>query len=221
MKQHSSTSRAVRFFNVVVRFPKTVLISGLLLLFCWAILALPNLQRDTRADAFLASDNPALVYKDKVKAQFGLSDPMVIAVVNNSSTGIFNPQSLRLVQWLSDEIQQLQNVDPDKVVSLATQNNITGTAEGMQVEPFFAPLPSSQLQAEALRRSVNDFPLYLGSIVADSGQATLIVAELIDDQLAAETFQQIEDIIQRAEKVPTTVFTWPVRVPYTDFWVNT
>ena len=202
MQQHSSTSGAVRFFNAVVRFPKTVLISGVLLLFCWAILALPSLQRDTRADAFLASDNPALVYKDKVKAQFGLSDPMVIAVVNNSSTGIFNPQSLRLVQWLSDEIQQLQNVDPDKVVSLATQNNITGTAEGMQIEPFFDPLPISQLQAEALRRSVNDFPLYLGSIVADSGQATLIVAELIDDQLAAETFQQIEDIIQRAEKSP-------------------
>ena len=130
------TSPASRFFAQVIRYPKTVvLISMLLMVGLFSFL--PQLTKDTRADAFLAADNPALLYRDKVKAQFGLSDPMVITVVREGQGGIFNPQTLTLVDQLSFEVSELQNIDAERVISLATENNIVGTQEGMDVDQFF------------------------------------------------------------------------------------
>lgn len=197
MNHSNIDTRAVRFFSGVVRYPKTILLLGILLLAGWAS-QLVLLSKDTRADAFLAADNPALVYKDKVKQQFGLADPMVIALVNNSPEGVFNPTSLELVDWLSEELMSLPNVDPDRVVSLATENNITGNAEGMDVDPFFDPWPDTQVQAERIRQAINDFPLYQGTLVAENGQATLIVAELVDESLSKETFNQINALLEKA-----------------------
>lgn len=186
-----------KFFQWIVDRPKTIvalslLVMGLTLMF------LPQLVKDTRSDAFLAPDNPALVYRDKVKAQFGLSDPLVIAVVNEGENGIFNPTTLALVKWINDEVEQLANVDSDRLVSLATEKNIVGTEYGMEVTEFFDPMPDNQAAAESLRQAIADFPLYRGSLVAKDGQATLIVAEMIDEREAEETYKSVMAIVDRA-----------------------
>ncbi|MFT4673057.1 MAG: putative RND superfamily exporter protein, partial [Pseudohongiellaceae bacterium] len=87
-----------RFFQTLVNWPKTVVVLSLLVMGL-TLSFLPGLTKDTRADAFLAPDNPALLYKEKVKEEFGLSDPLVIALVNEGEGGIFNPESLALVNW--------------------------------------------------------------------------------------------------------------------------
>ncbi len=199
MSDHLSppTDRATRFFNQVVRHPKKILLLGIILLAAWAS-QLALLHKDTRADAFLAEDNPALVYKNRVKEQFGLADPMVIAVVSDSDQGIFNPNTLALVDYLSQELMELPNIDPDRVVSLATENNITGTDEGMDVEPFFEPFPETRADAGRIRQAVANFPLYQGSVVARDGRATLIIAEMIDELQAGETYDQIMELVANA-----------------------
>jgi len=197
MTDFSFTNPATRFFQQVVRFPKTVVLISLLLM-SGLVWFLPQLTKDTRADAFLAADNPALLYRDKVKAQFGLSDPMVIAIVREERGGIFNPQTLALVDQLSYEVSELPNIDAERVISLATENNIVGTQEGMDVNPFFDPVPVTQQQADAVRRAIDDFPLYQGSLVAKDGHATLIVAEMIDEELAEETYDAILTLINQA-----------------------
>ncbi len=183
--------------QIIVKYSKTnILLSLLLMIALFA--SLPNLYKDTRADAFLADDNPALIYRDKVKQQFGLSDPIVIAVVNQSGNGVFNPKSLQLVNWLSENISELDNINSDRVTSLATENNITGSDEGMQVNLFFEELPETQLQADEIWNEVSDFPLYMGSLVAKDKQATLIVAELIDESDVERTYQQILELVNNA-----------------------
>jgi len=185
------------FFSFIVNRPKTVVILCLLIM-GFTLSFLPQLVKDTRSDAFLAPDNPALVYRDKVKEQFGLSDPLIIAVVNEGQQGIFNPTTLELVRWLNDEIEQLDNVDSDRLVSLATEKNIVGSEYGMDVREFFDPVPSTQANSESLREAIDDFPLYKGSIVAKDGKATLIVAEMVDELKAEVTYQQIMAIVDRA-----------------------
>ncbi|NRB38689.1 MAG: MMPL family transporter, partial [Pseudomonadales bacterium] len=166
--------------------------------------ALPNLHKDTRADAFLAADNPALVYKNKVKAQFGLSDPIVVAVVNEGENGVFNPETLILVDWLTEEILALDNVNSDRVTSLATENNISGSDEGMAVAPFFDTLfdeqPVTQEAADNVWQQVSDFPLYMGNMVAHDKKATLIIAELVDEGLSEESYQKILELVDKAPK---------------------
>ncbi len=187
-----------RFFEVITSFPKLVVLLSLIVL-AGSVSQLPKLFKDTRSDAFLAEDNPALVYRNKVKEQFGLADPIVLAVVNTGDSGVFNPQTLALVEILTDEISALSNIDSERVMSLSTENNITGTDDGMAVSPFYDPYPETQNTADAIRESINNFPLYQGSLVADNGHATLIVAEIIDDLLVEDTYQQIVELAEKAE----------------------
>ena len=190
---------ARRLAGIIVEYPKATVFLSLLLMVA-LLSAIPKLYKDTRADAFLADDNPALMYRNKVKEQFGLSDPIVVAVINESKHGVFNPGSLNLVNWLSEEISALENINADRVTSLATENNITGSADGMEVDPFFEESPDTQKVADKIWRQVSDFPIYMGNMVAKNGQATLIVAELNDEASVESTYQEILALVAKAPK---------------------
>ncbi|MCU7872874.1 MAG: MMPL family transporter [Candidatus Thiodiazotropha sp. (ex Lucinoma borealis)] len=187
-------------FRAVTAWPKTLIVLGLLLIISCASF-IPGLVKDTRSDAFLPDDEPALIYRDKVKAIFGLTDPMVVAVVNEGPQGIFNPDTLKLVDWLTQEISRLNNVDPDRVTSLATENNITGNKEGMLVEPFWDELPDTQQQADSIRSAIMNFPLYQGSLVAEDGTGTLIIAELIDQTKAQSLYDELLKVVKHAPRM--------------------
>lgn len=186
-----------RFFWFIVSYPKTLVLLSLLV-FVGTLSFLPKLVKDTRSDAFLEETNPALVYRDKVKAQFGLSDPIVIAIVNDGASGIYNASTLALVEWLTIQVSALPNVDADRVVSLATENNIVGTEEGMEVTPFFDPLPQTAAAIASLRAGIEDFPLYQGSLVAGNGKATLIAVEIVDEHQVESTYQAILALVDQA-----------------------
>ncbi|NOY74046.1 MAG: outer membrane lipoprotein-sorting protein [Gammaproteobacteria bacterium] len=56
----------------------------------------------------------------------------------------------------------------------------------MLVETFFEETSTTQQAADPIRTAVMDFPLFVDSIAARDGSATLIVAEL-EDQGAAQS----------------------------------
>ncbi len=192
-------SRAWRTFWAVTAYPKTVLALGIALIIACASFV-PGLVKDTRSDAFLPEDEPALLYRDRVKEIFGLTDPMVVAVVNEGPHGVFNPHTLALVDWLTREIAKLDEVDPEHVTSLATENNITGYDDGMRVDPFWEEPPSTLKDADRVRRAVMDFPLYVGSLVAPSGKGTLIVAEVPDQGQAQTLYRKLLALARRAPR---------------------
>ena len=181
----------------VVQHPKLVITLSLLLMVA-TLSQLGTLYKDTRADAFLAEDNPAIVYRDKVKDLFGLSDPMVVAIVNQQ--GIFNPDTLTLIAQLTEQITDLDNIDSDRVISIASENNIVGTADGMEVEPFYQLDTLDLISADAARQAVHDFPLYLGSLVAKDDSATLIVAEMLDQDQAESTYHAIRALLDQSQQ---------------------
>lgn len=183
------TAAAATFFRWIVDHPKRIIALGLLLILaCGSFI--PQLSKDTRSDAFLADDNPALIYRDKVKKLFGLSDPMVIAVVAEAS--IFTPEGLNTVAAVTAAVRMIDNVDPDGITSLATENNIVGTDEGMEVIPFFEGTITNQQQADAVKDAIADFPLYQGSLVANNQKASLIIAELLDEKRNEQTYTEIQ-----------------------------
>ena len=185
------------FFRGVTAWPKTIIALGLIFIIGFASF-IPTLEKDTRADAFIPPDHPALLFRDKVEDIFGLQDPMVIAVVNDGETGIFNPDSLELVEWLTRRLEAIGNIDPERITSLATENDIIGTEDGMMVEPFFETPPQTQQAADAVRTAIMDFPLYLGSLVSRDGSGTLIVAELYDQANAQQVYEELLEIVEQA-----------------------
>jgi len=205
MKPNIKDSRAWRLFWMTTVCPKTILAIGLVVIVAAAAF-LPQLTKDTRSEAFMPADHPAVVYRDKVKEIFGLRDPMVVAVINEGETGVFNPHSLTLVHWLTERIADVPGIDPDRITSLATQDDIMGTEYGMIVEPFFEDPPETQAEADRIRENVMDFPLYLGSLVARDGKATLIVAELIDNDDAQEIYDALLALVEEAPTNEETVY---------------
>jgi len=195
MKITAENGFSSRTFIYIVNKPKVIIIIGLLVIIASSFF-IGDLVKDTRPNTFLAPDNPALLYREKVKELFGLSDPLIVAVVNKGENGVFNPETLALLGWLSQEISVLPNIDDSRLLSLATENNITGTEDGMDVRPFFDPVPATQAEADALRRAVNDFPLYLGTLVARDGKTTLIIVELLDEFQVQETYQQVARLVE-------------------------
>ncbi len=195
----SAGNLAPQIFSWITNKPRLI-VSFSLLIMIFGLLGLTQIYKDTSADAFIEADNPALLYREKLKDVFGLSDPMVMMVVNQDhANGVFNPATLTLVNELTDQVSALPNVDPDRVLSLATENNITGTQDGMEVQGFFDPFPHQQQQADAIKQAINSFPLYQGTLVAKNHQATMIVAEILNEQEAESTYQNFLNIAAEAD----------------------
>lgn len=195
----NETDRLEQYFHFIVSFRWLVLLLGIGLIVSAAV-SLPKLTKDTSAGAFIDPENPALRYREQVQELFGLRDPIVVAVVNEGQEGIFNPTSLRLVGWLTENIKALDNVDPERVMSLASESNVVGTDTGMEVGEFLDPLPATQAEAAAVRQAVENFPLYQGSLVARDGRATLVVVELLDEDRALQTYDAILRLVASAPK---------------------
>lgn len=196
-----TSTLTARYLRAVTARPGTVVVITVLLTLSLAA-GLSRLYKDTRADAFLPQDHPARLLNQEFRALFGLGDPMVVAVLNPGPQGVFNPQSLALVAWLSSELERIPNIDPERITSLATENGITGTADGMEVTALMADPPSTQHQADRIRAAVMKQPLYVGSLVAADGSGALILAEQLDPDRAQATYAAILELVERAPLGP-------------------
>jgi predicted RND superfamily exporter protein/outer membrane lipoprotein-sorting protein len=194
---------AVRIFQWLVHRPWVVVAVGLLVV-ALAASRLPLLVKDVRPDAFLAPHNPSLVYRDIVKDIFGLSDPLVLAVVAEGGNGVFTPENLQFVQGLSEQVSNLPNVNSARLVSLATENNIQSSTAGMEIVPFLEVMPTTVDEAQLIRQQIKKFPLYEGNLVSSDGQATLIIAEMINEDLAEVSYQRLLQLVAESS-VPDKV----------------
>jgi hydrophobe/amphiphile efflux-3 (HAE3) family protein len=170
-------ARAMKFFNKVTSHYKIILTLSLLVM-VGVSLFIPKMKKDTSYDAFLPKDDPILVFRNQVKESFGLKDPMVIAIVNEE--GIFNKKTLALVHELSEKIKTIPGIDPDQITSLSTENNIVGTDEGLEVDPFFEIDELTDTKALDVKAAIDDFELYQGSLVSKDHTTTLVIAEMLD-----------------------------------------
>lgn len=203
---HDTPTRSERFFYWLAGRARA------LLLLCFAGMAisaafLPRLEKNTTADAFIDSEASFLKFREKVEETFGLRDSMVVAVAASGEGGVFTPAALALVADLTAKVQRLDNVDPERVVSLATENNIIGDEEGLIVESFFeenaagfsAPVGSAE-RAREIREAIDAFPLLNGAIVAEDRSMTIIVAQLFDETKAETTYEVLLDLVAKTPK---------------------
>ncbi len=187
-----------RLFRAQINYPKVVVAIGL------ALLALPflfvgELTQDTRSDAFLSPDNPALIYRDVLKERFGLGDPLVVALHSTGQAGIYQKEVLRALVLLTDRLNSHPNIDADATVALPLEDNVTGNEDGLDIKPFIETAELSVDDLSSLRESVGSFPLYDGSLVSQDGSTSLIILELKDASLGAETYSELKGIVREVD----------------------
>ncbi len=179
-----------RWFRFVVGRARLVLAVSVGLILCMAAF-LPSLQKDTSPEAYIESNNPALIYRDAVKEIFGLDDPFVVAIEAPQGETIYSPDGLRLAMEITDIMMGLENIDRRRVVSLTTEAIAEGTIEELRIAPAFDGAPTDAAEIEDIRRRIENYPLFLGKLVARDGSMTVVVGEMIDQSRSRETFKAL------------------------------
>ena len=188
MNFHQNNS--YRFFDRVIKSGKisTTVAIMMTIAMAWFI---PDIRIDTSVEAFIHPEHPSLVSRNNLKEIFGLSDPIIVAIESKGPDGIYNKETLSLIQMLTDTIQLIPGVDPERVVSLSTENNIYGNEEGMIIEPFIEDIEDGK----ELRSAIEAFPLYLGNLVSEDGTVSLIVVELLNkQQYGADVYDRLQQL---------------------------
>ena len=181
---------ASRFFHKVTARPGLALLSSVALIAATAT-GLGNLVKDTSVKAFIPPDHPALLADERAEEIFGLSDSIAIAVFTHDDSSIFSPPAFELVSELSKRVSRLPNIRTNRVTSLATEASISGDEGAVDVIPYIDQQHPGLAQVADTRDRWRSMPPHIGSIVSEDETGTIVLAELVDANLAAQTYQSV------------------------------
>jgi hypothetical protein len=202
-----------RLFEAVTGQPRWTLAAVAVVV---AVSALPILgvRTDNRPDAFIPADHPALIAKQRVESEFGLKDPMMLALDTGAKDGIYQLRPITLIKDItSDVLDGLQRLKERRlkehgevvdlgdhpVYSLATEYSVSAVGDIPQEFPFLDPFPVSSEDFARLKRAVEDLELYTGVIVSEDGSAAAVVVVPPPDHAEA-VYQLVEEVASQARK---------------------
>jgi predicted RND superfamily exporter protein len=186
-----------RLNRAVVRHPWPTVVGFLLLTALFAA-GIPRLEIELDVRAAMPKNHPEVRYNDWVEDYFGITDPAVVMVINDGPDGVFTPETLRLIQVLSDAVAELAVIEGEDLISLSAVDNITGEEDLLIVDPLFEEVPTTPEEALAVRRAVFDNPMMVGTLVSEDGKATLVLGELERGADKVELYQSLKEIVAAA-----------------------
>lgn len=199
----NETSTEALFLRIT-QYPKFILLITLLAIIGSAS-GLTQLVKDTSMQAFIPPGHASLLADDKARDIFGISDPIAIAVISTSQETVFTPATLQVIRELSEAVGNLPNVHPDRVASIATESSIRGKDGELLVDPYVLYGDITAEQAHASHQRWQAMEPHRGTLVSDDGRAAVIMADVIDHQLSADTYETVVAIIEEYE-VPGLAF---------------
>lgn len=187
----TTSTRTARFFARTTRYPLAA-VSLALFLIAGTGFGLTKLTKDTSIKAFIPPGHASVLADAKVREIFGLSDTVAIAVIATDAGTIFNESGFALVLDLTEQMAAIPNVRPDSVMSLATESAISGDGIGIAVTRY---IDRYQLDAGSIAASQTRWQAmqpHQGTLVSDDGTAAIIMAEVDDPALSADTYEHLQ-----------------------------
>lgn len=185
-----------RYFESVTEHPWWVLaIAGLIGLLVGAQAL--RLTRETSPDAFIPPDHPALQLKQEVEEAFGLDQVIAVGVIRDAPGGVFDTPTLRLVRDLTLAIQELPEIESDRVISLATESGVFFEDGEPGFDRLMTEVPEDRPGLDALKEEILGYELYRGTLVAEDGSAAGILIRLEDDGRADRAYRALRDLLER------------------------
>lgn len=139
-----------------------------------------RLELRTDGRALFSPDDPAVVLDAEVRDRFGLRDPVVVLVESSHPDGIFNPETLRGVQRLTNALAGLDGVGREHVTSLATERRDRVAPGTLDFLGFLDPLPDTPHLMAELRGDLTAAGILTGTLVSADGTAATILVGVPD-----------------------------------------
>ncbi|MGV6807547.1 MAG: efflux RND transporter permease subunit [bacterium] len=192
-----TTGLADKFVFYALNHPRTIIrvvVACTLLILALAALpsfvdvpALHQASVDTDPENMLAHDEPVRVFHDLKKKQFGLSDMVVVGIVNEvHPNGVFNPQSLKNIYDLTEYARTLTWPDEDNPGEISGVKEVDIIAPSMVDNMEQAGLgavnfswlmerpPTTDAAALQIRERAQNIPFLNGTMVSEDGKAIAI-----------------------------------------------
>lgn len=187
-----------RVMEFSVSHPKRVFwLVGLMTLLALAMI--PKIQIDTDPENMLPADNPARVMHEEIKHRFGLSDMVVVGVVNEDHPqGIYNPATLSKLDTLTRAILAMEGVVASDLMSLSTSDNITQKGEGqISFHWMMENAPKTQAQADLIKSYVSRLPMLQNTLVSGDSKVAGIYVPIESKDLSYGLYQQMLSVIDQ------------------------
>jgi hypothetical protein len=156
-----------------------------------------NVKVDTDPENMLAKDEAVRLFHTQTKKEFTLNDIVVLGVVNEKNPdGVFNPETLKRVQELTEFARTLSWPDPDdpaKTVGVVKRDIIApGNVDHIQqagagqvrFEWLMREAPATREEARRLRDNAMANPMLKGTLVSEDGKALCLYLPITSKDLA-------------------------------------
>jgi predicted RND superfamily exporter protein len=147
------------------------------------------------------------------------ANALVFAVLDCTEKGVFHPDSLALVQRMTDALEEIPELF--NVSSLTNIVDIRKTAYGIEVGDLIPEIPQSQAELEALEAYVLSKEMYVNTLISPDAKYTVLVANIAGD---AEEVVAAEKVLETIKEVagdhPYFFGGDPALVVYLDIYMN-
>lgn len=164
----------------------TLALAGLVL--AAASPGLLRLELRTDGSALAPVHDPAIVVDHEVRSRFGLRDPLLVILETEHPDGIFNTETLSRLEVLTRDLAGLEGLDPDYVVSLATEHSPRFHPQTGEFLGLLEPKPTDAKRLEEVRSEVEATDVLKGTLVSYDRRAAVVLVGVPNAPLAgAET----------------------------------
>lgn len=196
-----------RLTQVVLHHPKKIFF-GLLLLTLLTAAMMPLIQVDTDPENMLPAEQSQRQFHNQVKERFNLYDLIVVGAVNRTEQGIFNPESLKTLLNVANQIEAIEGVIAHDLMALSHVDNIAQGEPGtIRFEWMMKQAPQNQQAAQIIAEQVMRLPLLQNTLVSADRKAASIyvpIADKNESHRIATTIQQIIDAEQPTDEYHIT-----------------
>ena len=150
---------------------KVLLVLAILLAF--PISHVPQIKMDTSTEGFMHDNDPVLLTYNSFRDQFGRDERIVLAIKNDNIFSVdFLTQLKNLHQELAKDVPYVEDV-----TSLYNVRNTRGDGDKLITDDLLEPFPTTQAQAEDIKKRAMESHFYKDLIVSQDGKMTTIIIE--------------------------------------------
>jgi hypothetical protein len=159
---------------------------------------LRGVSKDPSVDAFVPNDHPAALARDIARETFGLEDPIVVALAAPAGQSAFTPPRLEALRQIDERVRRVPGVKKNDVLSLASENAISGDAGDLLVDPILEPGPVTAENAELAARRSAGMPMLSGLLVSPTGDTLIAIIPVEDPNHATQSVDAVRAIAEDA-----------------------
>jgi predicted RND superfamily exporter protein len=186
-----------QFLQFALNKPKTIyaIVVSMVLI---SLAMIPMLTIDTDPENMLSTQNPERVFHNQIKNTFNMPDMIVLGVVSKDT--IYKPETLTILQQLSEQILKIEGVIAQDLLSLSVVDNITQEESGgIRFEYLMQQAPKSIKGSQKIAQAVKRLPLLENTLVSGDNKAAAIYVPIKTKDLSYPIAEKIRAINQSFE----------------------